>query len=312
MTASDPTELLSRLAPVSDGEAAEVFGAGKEHLRDAITQLPHGRSRSARPLPRRPLVIAVAALVVVAATGAGWALTRGSAQETTSVDCIVQGVDSIVDATSGDPATDCASVWAGLVGSPAPPLTAYDNGLGGVAVIPSSEKPPTSWTLLASQNVALIELQESLNDHISGLASACFGSDAATTFVRRQFDRLGFADWRVDVRSSDGACYGGYTEPDTKTVVLGAGGDQSGAATWPPHQLADSLRPLTQECLTLPAMENEVVQRATALGMSQTVENDRNYQLTAVKDDTLSCASVTESVGGTTDVIVRGPAHAGS
>ena len=43
--------------------------------------------------------------------------------------------------------------------------------------------------------------------------------------------------------------------------------------------------------------------------MSQTVENERNYQLKAVKDDTLSCATVTESVGGTTYVIVRGPAR---
>lgn len=310
MTASD-TELLSRIAPVSDDEAAEVYGAGKERLRDAITQLPHGRSRPARHLLRRPVVIAVAALVVAAAMGAGWALTRGSATDTTSVDCVVQGVDSIVDATSGDPAADCVTVWEGLVGKPAPPLTAYDNGLGGVAVIPSSDKPPASWTPLASQNVALIELQQSLGDHISGLASACFGSDAATTFVQSQFDRLGFADWRVDVRSSDGACYGGYTEPDTKTVVLGAGGDESGAATWPPHQLADSLRPLTQECLSLSAMQSEVEQRATALGMSQTVENEHNYQLRAVKDDTLSCATVTETVGGTTQIIVRGPAHAG-
>ena len=65
---------------------------------------------------------------------------------------------------SGDPAADCAVVWQSLVGSPAPPLTAYDNALGGVAVIPSSQKPPAGWTPIASQNVALIELQESLGD----------------------------------------------------------------------------------------------------------------------------------------------------
>jgi hypothetical protein len=180
-----------------------------------------------------------------------------------------------------------------------------------VAVIPSSEKPPANWTPLVSQNVALIELQESLGDQINGLSSTCFSSAAATTFAQQQLDRLGFADWRVDVRSSDGACYGGYTEPDTKTVVLGAGGDQSGAATWPPHQLADSLRPLTNECLSLPAMKSEVEQRATSVGMSQTVENDHNYRLTATEDDTMRCATVTESVTGTTNVVVRGPAHVG-
>ena len=75
-----------------------------------------------------------------------------------------------------------------------------------------------------------------------------------------------------------------------------------------PHQLADSLRPLTQECLSLSAMQSEVEQRATALGMSQTVENERNYQLTAVKDNTMRCATVYETIGGTTDIVLRGPA----
>ena len=304
MSASDPTELLARLAPISDADAAEVFGAGKGRLLDAITQLPHGRSRR---LPRRSLVIAVAALVVAAATGAGWALTHGSARNTTSVDCVVQGVDSIVDATSGNPAADCAVVWQGVVGSPAPPLSAYDNGLGGVAVIPSSQTPPAGWTPIVSQNVALIELQESLDDNIAGLASACFSSDAATTFVQWQFDRLGFAQWRVDVRSSDGACYGGFTEPAAKTVVLAAGGDQAGAATWPPHELAASLRPLTQQCLSLPAMKSAVEQRAASIGMSQTVENDTNYELKATEDNTMTCATVYETAGGTTDVTIRGP-----
>ena len=55
-------------------------------------------------------------------------------------------------------------------------------------------------------------------------------------------------------------------------------------------------------------MKSEVVERATALGMSQTVENDRNYVMRAVEDATLRCATVTESVTGTAYVIVRGPA----
>jgi hypothetical protein len=303
--ASDSIELLSRIAPVSDEEAAGVFGErGPERLLAAIVGQAPARQRHLR----RPLVLAVAALVVVAATGAGWALTHGSARDTTSVDCVVQGVDSIVDATSGDPAADCAVVWQGLVGKPAPPLTAYDNGLGGVAVIPSSEKPPANWTPIASQNVALIELQESLLDNINGLDSGCFSSSQASAFAQRQLDRLGFTDWTIDVRSSDGSCYGGFTLPDTKTVVLDAGGDQSGASNWPPHQLADSLRPLTSECLSLPAMKREVEQRATALGMSQTVENDHNYALSATQDDSMRCATVVETVGGTIVVIVRGPA----
>ena len=295
---------ISRLAPISDEAAAEVFGGGKERLSAAIKQLPHDRSRRVR---RRPLVIALAALVVFAATGAAWALTRGSARETTAVDCKIGGGTTVIDATSGNPAADCAAIWP----APVPKLQAYDNGIGGIAVIPASETAPAGWTAIESQDVALIVLQERLDDNIVGLDSACFGSARATTFAQQQLDRLGFVGWTIAVRSAAAGpadCYGGYADPTIKTVTLMAMGDQSGAATWPPHKLADSLRPLTEECLSLPAMANEVVQRATGLGMSQTVENASNYQLKTVKDDTLRCATVTESVTGTAYVIVRGPA----
>ncbi len=326
--ASDSIEQLSRIAPVSDEDAVRAFGpAGKENLLDAITALSPGHGRRAIRRPRRALVLALAVLVVAGATGAAWAMTRGSAQDTTSVDCVVQGVDSIVDATSGDPAADCASVWQSLTGKPGPQLTAYDNGLGGVAVIPSSEKPPANWTPIVSQNVALIELQENLLDQINGLNSACFSSSAATAFVQHQLDRLGLTGWTIHVRPAEpqqssqppagtksapgvsGAtdCYGGYADPSSTSVVLGGGGNQAGAADWPPHQLADSLRPLTSECLSLAAMKSEVVQRATAVGMSQTVENDHNYELSATQDNTMRCATVYETEGGTTDVVIRGP-----
>jgi len=326
VSAPDSIHLLSQTAPVSDAEAAEVFGpAGKEGLLDAITSLSPGRSRPARRRLRRPLVVVLAVVAVAAATGAGWALTRGSARETTAVDCMIGGGTTVINATSGDPASDCAAVWP----APVPKLQAYDNGLGGVSVIPASEKAPATWTPIASQDVALIELQESLDDNINGLDSTCFDSGAATTFAQQQLARLGLIGWSVQTRSSSQTappaqagnaapgvsgselCYGGFADPQAKTVTLmGSPGDQSGPASWPPHQLADSLRPLTQQCLSLSAMASAVEQRATALGMSQTVENDRNYALSATRDDTMRCATVYETVMGTTDVVVRGPAHA--
>lgn len=310
MSAPSPIELLSRIAPVSDEEAAEAFGAaGRERLLDAITSLSPGRARPARRRLRRPLVIAVAAIVVAAATGAGWALThRGAARETTSVDCLIKGVTTVIDATSGNPAADCAAVWP----SPVPPLQAYDNGLGGVVVIPRSEKPSANWTPIEAQDVALIELQESFDDHINGLNSACFSASAATTFAQQQLDRLGFVGWTVAVRPASQTgqlCYWGFAQPQSKTLTLTASGDESGPANWPPHRLADALRPLTQECLSLSAMESQVEQRAASVGMSQTVRDDRNYQLKVAQDDSLRCATVYAMVGGTTDVVVRGPAR---
>jgi hypothetical protein len=308
MSAPSPLELLSRIAPVSDAEAATVFGeAGPERLLEEIVRLSPGRQRPARRRLRRPLVVALAVMALAAATGAGWALTRSDARETTAVDCMIDGGTTVVDATSGDPAADCAAVWP----APVPKLQAYDNGLGGVAVIPSSQKPPANWTPIQSQSVAMIELQESLDDHIGGLDSRCFDNSAATALARRQLDRLGFVGWSVNVRSSSQTgqlCYGGFADPQAKTVTLTASGDPSGAANWPPRQLANSLRPLTQECLSLPAMKRAVEQRAADAGMSKTVEDAHDYELNSTEDATMRCATVYETVGGTTDVIVRGPA----
>jgi hypothetical protein len=303
MSAPDPTELLARIAPISDADAADVFGAGKEHLLDAITQLSPGRSRR---VPRRPLAIALAVLAVAAATGAGWAvLSPGPARETTGVACVIHGhLATVIDALSGDPAADCATIWP----APVPKLQAYDDGTGGIAVIPASEPAPAGWTPIESQDVALIVLQERLDDHINGLESTCFTSAQATTFAQQQLDGLGLAGWSVDTRSGDGQCYGGLADAEAKTVTLLPMGDPSGPANWPPQQLADSLRPLTQQCLSLDAMKSEVVQRATALGMTPTFESDHNYVIRAVEDNALRCATVTESVTGTAYVIVRGPA----
>jgi hypothetical protein len=327
--ASDPIELLSRIAPCSDDEAAAVFGAsGKENLFNAITALPPGRARAAKRRLRRPLVLALAVIVVAGATGAAWAMTRGSARETTSIDCLINGETTGIDASSGDPASDCAAIWP----APVPKLQAYADASGnGVVVIPASTKPQSGWTPIESQDVALIVLQENLLDNINGLDSACFSSAQAQAFARQQLNRSGLIGWTIDVRPLaqqenapapagtkvapgvvDGPnCYGGFADPTSKTVTLfGGPGSQAGPANWPPHQLADSLRPLTSDCMSLSAMQMAVVQRATALGMSQTVENEHNYRLTVTKDDTMRCASVYETVGGTIFVVVRGPARA--
>jgi hypothetical protein len=308
MSAPTSLALLALIAPISDDEAATVFGdAGPERLLEAITSLSPVRERPERRRLRRPLVIALAAFVVAAATGAGWALTHGNARETTAVDCMIDGGTTVIDATSGDPAADCAAVWP----TPVPKLQAYDNGLGGVSVIPSTQKPPAGWTAIRSQDVALIELQESLDDYVAGLSSRCFDNATATTFAQQQLHRLGLVGWKVQTRANSETgqlCYGGFADPQSKTVTLMASGDQAGPANWPPRQLANSLRPLTRRCLTLSALKRAVEQRATALGMSQTVEDSRNYKLSSAGDDTMRCATVYETVGGTIDVILRGPA----
>ncbi len=312
MSTSNPIELLSRIAAFSDEEATALFGmAGREGLLEAITQLPTARARPARRRLRRPLVIAVAAIVAAAATGAGWAITRGPARETTSIQCMIAGGSTVIDATSGDPAADCAVAWQHLEGTPAPPLTAYDNRLGGVTVLPSSQNPPADWQPVPAQDVALIELQESLDDYINGLNSACFDTSAGTAFAQRQLDTLGLAGWTIKTREASQAkppCTIGFTEPTTKTLTLIPVGS-SQPADWLPRRLANSLRPLTKGCLSLPAMRSEVEQRASGLGLSQTANDERHYELRATRDDRMRCTTLYETVDGSINLVLRGPAQ---
>jgi hypothetical protein len=75
MSGHSPMDSLRRVSPVSDAEAAAVFGAGRTELLTQVTDLPFGHRRpGTRPTrSRRPLVLALA-VVAAAATAAGaWA-----------------------------------------------------------------------------------------------------------------------------------------------------------------------------------------------------------------------------------------------
>lgn len=317
MSAPDPIELLSQIAPLSDEEAVGLFGtAGRGQLLQAITRLSPAPARAARRRIRRPFVFAVAVLVAVATATLAWAITRGGASETTSVECVIAGTDTVIDATSGNPAADCAAEWQRERGTPAPPLTAYANTSGGVTVLPRSENPPAGWRTLRSQNVALIDLQESLDDYLNGLNSACFNASAATAFTRQQLDRLGFVGWTVEVRSSPQGsaspiCTGsGIVDPTTATVGLISGSFGNPPRNWLPGRFATTLRPLTKTCLTLPAMRRAVEQRASQLGLSPEPPTTKtSYVLDTGQNDKLHCTSLYETVGGTINLILRGPAH---
>jgi hypothetical protein len=341
VSASDPIELLSRIAPVSDEAAADLFGtAGRERLLEAIMRLSPRPGRPARRRVRRPLVLAVAVLVAIGTATVAWALTRSGARDTTSIDCVIAGVDSGIDATSGNPAADCAAEWRRERGTPAPPLVAYANSYGGVTVLPRSTKPPAGWRTLHSQNVALIELQESLDDYLNGLNSTCFTNARATAFTRQQLNRLGFAGWTVNIRSipdstssnntatvtsaGSGArtapamstagpiCTGsGLVDPTTATVTLISGPTGGNPPpNWLPGRLATSLRPLTRTCLSLPAARDAVEQEASQLGLSPSPPLTRtSYDLNTIGDDKLRCTTLYQTVEGGINLILRGPTH---
>jgi hypothetical protein len=246
---------------------------------------------------------------------------------------------AVIDATSGNPAADCAAEWQRERGAPAPPLVAYANTEGGVTVLPRSENPPAGWRTLRSQDVALIELQESLDDYLNGLNSSCFSSPQATAFTRQQLARLGFVGWTVNIRSIPAStssntptataaagsgsrpaptmsaagpiCTGsGLVDPTTTTVTLISGPTGNPPPNWVPGRLATSLRPLAESCLSLSAMRSAVEQKASQLGWSPQPPLTRtSYVLNAIQDNKLRCTSLYQTVEGTINFILRGPAH---
>src|SRR2546423_412690 len=162
------TALGERL--VAHFDPAALFGAaGREELLDGMMRARVGRRRPAQPATRRPLVVALAVIAAAALAGGAWALFGSSAHETTSIECSVDGTDTIIPAVSGDPAYDCARILRDDTGTDPPPLAAHDNGTGGVTVLPRSTTPPSGFKRLqAGQDVALIQLQDSLDDYIGG------------------------------------------------------------------------------------------------------------------------------------------------
>lgn len=336
MSGHSPIDSLRHLAPVSDIQAAETFGAaGREELLDDVTRLPVGRGARHRPARRRRLVLAVAVLIAAATATTAWAVLRGSAaQETTSVQCLIGSSDAIIPSTSGNPAHDCAVDYRREFRTAAPQLAAYDNGRGGVTVIPRSAKPQAGWTRLVSgQDVDLIQLQDSLDDYINGLNSSCLGSAAATSLTEAKLAQFGFAGWTVAVRNPSSSattlptptvttqaggakpapsestsgtqtCVGGaLVDPTTESVTLGS----SPVATGPKtvfEKLAVKLQPVTKSCESLPASVSSVRATASSLGLS---ESARGYDLNTVTDNSMRCASIYETVGGTIFLTVRGP-----
>jgi hypothetical protein len=336
---------LERVLPLPDGGSADWADVTRRSAAiPASSRQRRWRSKKlwcGRPTMlgarRRPLVLAVAVVAAAATAAAAWAILGSSAQETTSVECVIAGTDTVIPSTSGNPSADCAAQWQRDQGTAAPPLVAYDNGSGGVTVLPRSETPPAGFKRLTGpQDVDLIQLQDSLDDYINGLNSSCLDGAAATSLAQAKLSQFGFTGWTVTLRNSGSSSTdlpnpGGQlykivngkkvapaestsntrtcvasdiVEPATQTVTLIPVAVATGAPETTFEQLADKLRPLTQSCPSLPQTVSSVRSAASELGLS---ESARTYELNAVTDNSLHCASIYETVGGTIFITIRGP-----
>jgi hypothetical protein len=186
---------------------------------------------------------------------------------------------------------------------------AYDNGLGGITVLPADQKPPSGWTRLdsgATQNVSMVEMQQWLDDYVSGLNSGCYDNADAAQMAHQALARFGMASWTVQpAPSSDtGQCVDtGILDAPSRTLSLRSLGSAPSGSV--PERLATKLRSIGQQCGSLDATAARVRSAAGELGLS---EDANEFQLTEVPDESASCTTIYENVGGTIFLILRGSA----
>lgn len=300
-------------ALVDDARFEVLEGLLQETDSPVVTPVPSATCREPKPVRRHRVRLAVAvALTISSLAGAGtaWAMSTSRAVNTTSVECVVNGGDTIVPSTSGNPVTDCTTVWKQLTGALPPALVAYDNGIGGITVLPASTPVPNGFTALVPgpvQNGSLIELQESLDDFVAGLNSACLSDEAAVTLTQAKLRELGFEGWTVSPPAKPA---NGTTECVVQSVVDFEHHNVSLAGSFGPNppqsipvQLAKKLQGISAVCQSLADATKSVEQAAASLGLSQT---NSTYELSAVKED-IACTRIYESVGGTIFLVLRGP-----
>jgi hypothetical protein len=284
---------------------------GMPDLLQAAEQAPDHPGVGLRPRQRRHLLVpALAALLVASLTGAAWAIYESSVKDTVSVDCEIRGSSTVIPSASGDPIVDCSAEWQRQTGSAAPKLAAYDTGIGSIAVLPTTQTPPSGWKLLPegeAQSADIVEMQQWLDDYVSGLNSGCYRDASAVQMTQATLQRLGMTGWTVQPPPSadnPGSCVdSGILDPSTQTVQLRAFNDAP-----PPDatftKLAVKLRAIVSQCQDADAAVREVRAAANDLGLS---ESSNQYELTVVPDNGASCTRIYEDVGGTIFVIVRGP-----
>jgi hypothetical protein len=257
---------------------------------------------------RLPVLVAV---LVFAGAAVGWAFLRSSPRDTVSVQCEIEGVSTVIPSATGNPVADCAAQWRRDTGSAGPRLVAYDNGTGGITVLPADATAPSGWTRLpsgAKQNEAMVEMQQWLDDYVSGLNSGCYDDATAVAMTEKALTRLGMGNWTVQPPPPDdnSPCVDtGILDGTTFTVALRAlGGGHDARMAF--ETLAVRLRSIAQRCESLDTVAREVRSAAAKLGLS---ERAHEYEVTHVRDDSARCTTIYEDVGGTIFLVLRGPSR---
>lgn len=321
---NDLLRVVRDLTPSADADP-HLLARVRADLMTRLEQDPPQTLSGPRRLRRRWVVPAVAALVATGAIGTAATTLLGDSSETTNLEC--PGGDYI-NAVIGDPVSDCTNAWKSSNDTRPPPMVAYDNGRGGITVLPDEETPPAAFTAIPRgtfQDPKIIELEETLQDTGRGLYSQCFTEEDARTKVGAELERLGLSEWSVVVDQSrrpegEQLCAIGLPKPGRQQVeLIGIPSRDLGFDAADPSSqdqftryaaaLADELE---QRCLTL----EEAAEVARALAAEtefvvdgEVVEFSEDYGLgiTTVEDATASCTRSSVEVGGSISVVLRGP-----
>jgi hypothetical protein len=311
---SDPLDTVRDLAPPV-GAQPELLERVRKDLMATITQPPQSDAASTPRRTRRRWAIPIAAAAVLLVAAAGWAILDSS--DSTGLQC---PGNAFIDAKTGDPVLDCSNEWRHYNETEPPPMVAYDNGRGGVAVLLESDAVPDGYTALDPgpfQDAALIELEAALGDVGTGLESECYDDVEATRITRRELDRLGLAHWTVTVdddRRPDGTTTCATFIPDAQlqqVQLIGLPGVNA------PDPFTDYAAALNEELSASCVGLDEAADLARTLAAStEIVVNGTRIDFTEeasvlfihiVEDPDAACTRANVNVGGRVEVTLRGP-----
>ncbi|MDP8929814.1 MAG: hypothetical protein M3O70_14895 [Actinomycetota bacterium] len=310
-----PTDEYVRGLPLLSDEQARLLSDSdaKQALFQEILTMPADNRARPAPSPARPqrrsvVLAAMIATLTFAAVGA--AAYFNSVETTTAVAChMADGSVSVIDAVSGDPLADCAAHWQQATGAQPPALVAYDNGRGGIEVVPEAAQVPDGWRALepgVAQDPRLIELEAALGDHIDGLRADCYRVESARAITERELDRLGLDTWQAVAErgSADGerTCTYFLLDPDRQRVVLIPLEGMIAPSGSPHSLLASRLDQELDRCLTTEEAADLTREIAADVGVAP-----EGLIIQHVTDENAQCARADVNVGGRVEVTIRGP-----
>lgn len=339
MRNNDVMRQLAAANPVTDADLNRLDPAAGAALREGIVMSAAPQPRAGhRRVGRRSFLAGGLAVGLVggglayAAVERGWYESSGGADGLTClsewVDPTRESADELGVATggppiTGDPVADCQQYQELSDRPPIDDPVAFRWNSPSVYVAPRSQVPADAEMLEPDvDNGPVHELWLSVNDFVAGLGAQCLDEDGAVAAAQAELDRLGLADWRVELAARE------PDRPDQECarvqfavdpVVEGGGGDDARSRTLvvvpdgtrarddlrgngvdeSVFELRDTLRTdIGGQCLDVAAARDVVVE---ALGP------DHHWPTATIVDDGAECTRAYLVAGGSVQVTLYGP-----